>query len=258
MAEAVEALRLRANPLSQRPFLGSSKKINHIKALQAGLAAQPLPCLKVEGGALAVMKRLLMLVLLLNSILLIQACGRPVPEEDPCHFVVNQKGQRVSWGGQTIRMFVHDSVPAIYRDAIREAADVWNDKLGERVLEVSIGATGPVAPTRDGYSTINYLDTWEENKSNEQARTTVYWTGSQVYEADIRINNKNFDFYVGDEEPDFSKVHMKSLMVHEFGHVLGLGHIEEKSSVMYPTLLNGLVRTDLSFVDLSSVRCEYN
>ncbi|MBK7843247.1 MAG: matrixin family metalloprotease [Bdellovibrionales bacterium] len=104
---------------------------------------------------------------------------------------------------------------------------------------------------------IYWLRQWESDRRTEQARTTVYWTGSRIYEADIRVNAQNFLFYNGDGSEIFSGVDLVSLMVHEFGHVLGLSHNEAAASVMATTLASGTLRRVPSKTDLDSIHCEY-
>lgn len=188
------------------------------------------------------------------------ACGRHVEPEESCNFVQNGQSQRVSWQGRTpVKLFVHESVPSEYFDSIREAVKEWNRQLKYDALTIiSFGNTGENLPKRDGYNVIYWIkNSWDLDRSNEQARTTVYWSGTQIYEADIRINDYNFDYFVSEEDKSYNKVHLKSLMVHELGHVLGLAHNDSHGSVMNVSLSNGDVRDKLSVEDKDSIACEY-
>jgi len=73
----------------------------------------------------------------------------------------------------------------------------------------------------------------------EQARTTIYWKGSSIDEADVRVNAHDFHYSIDDITPQ-DKVDFESLIIHEMGHVLGLQHIEKgHRSVMEALLASG-------------------
>lgn len=175
-----------------------------------------------------------------------------------CGFVQNVYGERISWKGKLpIRLQIHESVPAEFYPAIEETLRSWEAATGKKLFEVvSWGARGPNQPRQDGTNTIYYLSSWEEGKSQEQARTSVYWVGDQIREADIRLNAKDFNFYVH-ESAGSREVHMASLLIHEFGHVLGLKHQDQVASVMGTYLASNTVRSSISEADLAAVRCEY-
>lgn len=198
---------------------------------------------------------------IIAGLILVQACGRELPPEQPCNFVQNHNQQRVSWEREVpVEIFLDNSVPSEYESAVRGAMRQWNEVgqslRGRDFFKLGANSPGANQPAQDGYTKIYFLNTWEADKPSEQARTTVYWTGSKIFESDIRINDKNFNFYLGDN-PDFSKVHLESLIVHELGHVLGLAHTGEENSVMQVTLANGKSRTEPGGIDINSIQCEY-
>lgn len=204
------------------------------------------------------LRKLLLGSIVLVGLVVIQACGRYMSPEPGCHFVQNASLQRVSWGDQTpVRFYVHSSIPSQYYFAIENAVKTWNHELGREAIRIEAwGTTGAAAPSRDGYSTLSLLKAWEEDKPREQARTTIYWTGNQIYESDIRFNGKNFIFHAGAEKT-FSGVDFESLVLHEFGHALGLAHIDGEASVMNSELKHGEPRRKLSEKDKRSLLCEY-
>ena len=194
--------------------------------------------------------------------LFIQACGGQLAPQEPCNFVQNSQFQRVSWQARVpVKIYLHSSVPYTYYSAIEGAIEEWNQALGKEVLRLELtGVGGYPLPSRDGANVIYRLNTWEENRRLEQARTTLYWAGNRIYEADIRLNGRYFRFYKGDDGSGgggFSGVDLRSLMVHELGHVLGFSHNDRKDSVMYKTLPSGTLRRKLGKKDVASAKCEY-
>ncbi len=204
------------------------------------------------------MKRNILAILTLMAAgLMLQACGAAPSPEQSCNFVQNGQAQRVSWGSQVpVVLYIDSSVSGEFFDAIKDAATEWNRAIGREVLKIGGWTNGQSRPSQDGANIIYHLDAWEDERANEQARTTVYWAGDRIYEADIRINGKNFEFFAG-AVPVPGHVDMQSLMVHEFGHVLGLSHTDTPVSVMARSLPSATFRRGITTVDLKSVRCEY-
>lgn len=191
-----------------------------------------------------------------------QACSRPQSPEPSCNFVQNPEQQRVSWQKHLpIKLYVHESVPSSAYAAIDRAINEYNQKLGGgqeifRIIARNVG--GDLNPRKDGTSMIYWFTSWDPNRDTEQARTTIYWSGTEIFEADIRINADpdNFSYYYG-EDSNISGVDLMSLLVHELGHVLGLAHNATSGSVMNFTLDNGQERRKLGELDLTSLKCEY-
>lgn len=186
------------------------------------------------------------------------ACGPRNTKQESCNFVQNVYGQRVSWKGELpVKFYLHESVPAEFQESIKRAMHEWERITGKRLFElVGAGIQGQNEPKQDGVNVIYWMNTWEDNKPAEQARTSVYWVSDTIKEADIRVNDKNFDFYA-DHEQGYNDVHVESLMLHELGHVLGLKHNDSTESVMATYLASHTVRNEVSTADLESVQCEY-
>lgn len=203
--------------------------------------------------------RLLFLLSTAAIALLLPACARQLKPQESCNFVQNSQQQRLSWEKHLpVKLYVHSSVPVEAYDGLDRAVTEYNNKLGEgrEVFRiVAKGTSGANEPERDGYSTIYWMKEWDADKPNEQARTTIYWSGVEIFEADIRINAK-FSYYFG-ADTSISGVDLTSLMVHELGHVLGLAHNVTTGSVMNFELQQGLDRRAVGAVDMSSLKCEY-
>lgn len=182
---------------------------------------------------------------------------RSTPPQNTCNFVQNVDQQRVSWKGELpVHLRVHKSVPLEAKPAIERALSMYKQVLGKEIFVIDTwGVEGPDVPEKDGNSTIYWMSQWEPERSKEQARTTLYWNGDQIYEADIRVNAANFRFNFS---PDSSpQIDLESLMIHELGHVLGLTHDPTRGSVMNFSLDEGQLRRHLGVIDLASLHCEY-
>jgi hypothetical protein len=197
----------------------------------------------------------LLLSLLGMSLLLLAGCSSP-KRQDSCGFVQNVYGERVSWkGASQIRFYLHQQVPSEFEVAFRKAAETWNRALGKNLIQIDSQKVSTNSPAREGQNIIYYLNSWEAEKASEQARTSLYWVGDQIQEADIRINGHNYSFYGQGSVP--GSVSMESLALHELGHVLGLKHNDSSPSVMATYLRTNQERSQLQESDEVSLNCEY-
>lgn len=208
------------------------------------------------------LKTLSVLAVGLMAALFLVACDPKMSSEEPCHFIQNSRLQRISWKDGVARFYVHSSVPVEAYPAIRGAIEVWNKAVGRELIRIeSWYTTGYEVPARDGYSIIYWQNFWDESQPNEQARTTVHYTGNRLDEADIQINAAHFGHHFWQEDlgknEEIRGIDLKSLLIHEFGHAVGLGHIEVSESVMYARLSAGYGRRKLNDLDLAALRCEY-
>lgn len=205
-------------------------------------------------------KKLLTAYLIVIMAFLMQACARQLSPEEPCNFVQNSQKQRISWENfEPATLHIHESVPEELRGAIKDAAESWNKLRGRNIIVISdVIDTGDNESRTDGRSVIYNKVEWEEDRQEEQARTQVRWRGSRILEADVLLNDVNFEFSTDEDVPD-DMVDLKSLMIHEFGHVLGLDHIENRQTVMFRTLSKGQDRRDFSHAneEYHSLLCEY-
>jgi hypothetical protein len=195
--------------------------------------------------------------LILLSLLVLAGCSQKPAPQDSCNFVQNSDIQRVSWKSNLpVSLYVHTSFPPEYMEALKAAIEQWTDKLGRPLFKISGTLGGPNLAKRDGVSAIYWMTDWEADKSGEQARTTIYWEGTQIEEADMKLNAK--DFQISDASPLTGlQIDAESLMLHELGHVLGLQHNTTQTSVMAATLKYDQVRQVPYPVDVSSLKCEY-
>jgi hypothetical protein len=186
----------------------------------------------------------------------VSGCGAKPAPQNSCNFVQNSYGQRVSWNYDLpMPLYVHESFPMEYQPALMAAISEWEVSLNRKLFVIAGIIHDENIPRREGISAIYWMPVWEDNKTNEQARTTIYWDGDQIKEADIRVNTRDFRYSV--TRADVTTVDLQSLLVHELGHALGLQHNDVLGSVMAVNLANGVERRKPGQMDVGSLKCEY-
>lgn len=158
-----------------------------------------------------------------------------------------------------MKLYIHSSVPPEAYPTIDAAIARYNNnpEFGHEIFKVvARGVSGDMNPTKDGYSMLYWFKSWDTKRTSEQARTTIYWSGNEIFEADIRINAADFEYAFG-ENPNSTEVDLESLLVHELGHALGLAHNPTTGSVMNFSLNEGQERRSLGKPDIASLKCEY-
>lgn len=206
-------------------------------------------------------------IVLLGFIL--SSCA-PKPQNN-CGFVQNIYGQRISWKNKTaINLIIHSSVPVELRSAIHRAAETWSQQAGRNMFNIIEDSSQLSAvPSRDKKNAIYFLSEWESDRMSEQGRTSVYWAGDQIQEADIRINAANFSYYNQNPQLLIGSRNLKktgqqvgdgysfeALLLHEMGHFLGLKH-QDVNSVMAARLAAYTDRVQLASTDKDAISCEY-
>ncbi|MBC7420302.1 MAG: matrixin family metalloprotease [Bdellovibrio sp.] len=218
------------------------------------------------------MKKTVQIIIITFGIIIAIFASSCAPKnQNDCGFVQNIYGQRVAWKTkQPVTLYIHSSVPATLRPAIYRAAKTWEINAGRKVIEISEDSSQLGTLARDQKNGIYFLSDWESDKTSEQGRTSVYWAGDEIQEADIRVNAADFSYY--DQNPQvltgsasFKKqgrspsdgYSFEALILHEMGHFLGLKHREGRT-VMATHLAPNDNRVQLAGSDQESLSCEYN
>lgn len=177
--------------------------------------------------------------------------------QDDCGYVQDFYSQRISWKGDLpVVLYIDDSVSTEYDQSIQNAAKTWNTAIGRQALIVKRQA-GYLdgLPRKDGKNGIYFMKNWDGENKSEQGRTSLYWVGDQLKEADIRIN-MSFTYYTVSSTNNVA-VNIEALVLHEMGHVLGLKHKDAGASVMATYLPAQQDRIKLASTDTQSLSCEY-
>jgi len=84
--------------------------------------------------------------------------------------------------------------------------------------------------------------------------TILYTLGERIVEADIHLNAKDFAFAVGAVP---GKIDLQSILIHELGHVLGIGHSSDPRATMNAGLPSGIAARSLEKDDREAVCALY-
>ncbi len=120
--------------------------------------------------------------------------------------------------------------------AILAAADVWNQVETADFLLVY---DGPTDSTAIGYNQANEILFMRQGTDGAAGMAQVWYSSSTGYirEADIWLNDDLRWDAVG--SPAYNELDLQSVVIHEMGHWLALGHDSEPDSVMYASITMG-------------------
>ena len=91
---------------------------------------------------------------------------------------------------------------------------------------------------------------WRYPSNTLAMTTTTYFTGSgEIFDADMEMNN-NVPWKLGGGAASYD---VETITTHEAGHFLGLNHSQQPSTVMFPTVSLGSIKTVLDPVDVADV-----
>jgi hypothetical protein len=170
---------------------------------------------------------------------LLIGCAKP---DKNCPYAVTKQTR-----GVVSTVFLNASnMPVEYDQCLIDATNVWNAHLTEKKVSFALG--------KSPYEIKWYFD--NVLRPEENMRATIFSDDGVIWGGYISVNDFNHDFSTG--YPTYSQVDCESVFIHEIGHILGIGHIDDPESVMYPYLGTGTVKRELKEKELESLHCLYN
>ncbi len=119
-----------------------------------------------------------------------------------------------------------------------DAMNIWNPYLGSGVqFQASYDGTPPAQG--DGRNSVFFSDTiyGEQFDEGTLAVTLLHRAGTVTTETDVIVNRAlNFDSYRGNRRQTSAGgplYDLRRILIHEFGHVLGLDHATVSQAIMY-------------------------
>ena len=126
-------------------------------------------------------------------------------------------------------------------------------------LDATTGDAG-YKPTGPNYNLWVFRDSdWPFNNVSDEGAiaitTTQYDTNSgEIFDADVELNSFGRTFTT---DPDIVDMDLPSVVQHESGHFLGLGHAQEPANVMWLSLDTGATRRVLQPDDIQGICATY-
>jgi hypothetical protein len=121
--------------------------------------------------------------------------------------------------------------------AVSQGAGAWNDiaDSGVKIRFMGTGSGFPVA--HDEVNGVSFLADWPGDP-DALAVTSVWSTGEGTAVGfDMQVNTADHAWGVDGAK---DSADLQGAMAHEFGHVLGIGHLERSpEATMYPTAVDG-------------------
>ncbi len=168
---------------------------------------------------------------------LLEDCGEPLRWKSRCTgFAIQESGSRGVSANQA-------------EDLARAAFDVWTGVTCEdgrspglvvqSLGQVACGALEYNASAGNANVIVFRDDGWpHRSASHNVALTTTTFdpdTG-ELFDADIELNSADFDLTTGDDAIAYD---LESVLVHEAGHFLGIGHTDVPDATMLPAYAQG-------------------
>jgi hypothetical protein len=152
------------------------------------------------------------------------------------------------WPGSSFTYVIGTSA-LTYQGEISAAANTWNGSgAAFTITNGGVDPTltgGPVADGKNGITFAAY--------SSSLAVASTWSSGGVISEVDITYNTA----YTWSAAPTTGQYDVQSVGVHELGHALGLGHVQDTAQTLYPCIGSGVLKRSLGWGDAAGVRNIY-
>lgn len=183
--------------------------------------------------------------------ILLQPAALPNGSSDARQYAYNN----YKWPTNAVRYFVNANTQQAGADhgsqddfvaAIRRAANTWTYAAE---ADITFTYEGSTTSTKVGFNGANEIvfvnDGLVDGAGNNRPLATaiVFYIKSTIVETDIKINDAYAWDAVGNLSP--AEFDLQSVVLHELGHWVGLGHDDDDQAVMYAELGTGTVKRAL-------------
>lgn len=144
----------------------------------------------------------------------------------PIHIIVDNRGLSSITDGDLGRTRTRNAITS---------TNAWNGAGLGTIITAVVGSVASFS-LGDGIVMINFRNPYGTCSGNCLAATfTGYYTGGSIYDADI-VTNSTGVAWASAGESCSNEFYVEGVMVHEVGHVLGLGHSSVAGATMYPSV----------------------
>lgn len=172
---------------------------------------------------------------------------------------------RWSFKDLPVTMYLSDAFSEEDILSAQRAANKWNEALGFEAVIISddfipnIETLNRASLTRDNIFGIYKQNDWGDIYSLELAECDIKGGGRSPYinSGDIHFNFSSYEFVSGDSRGS-GVFDFESVLLHEMGHFLGLGHSDDPKDAMFYEAWPSMVKRTLGSGDIDNILYLYS